>query len=312
MTKFCPFCAKLIIESIVERKPLKINHIPPDLIYFAKVNKVLFLLGHYDDRIRKTSEWIVIDKRCREQLKTIIEVVELAEKLGIEILIVKTLKPFRYAPDDIDILVIEENNLCMLLDSLRKRGYILHKKGTPEVTLRKIVNGIIIDLDVHTKMGAGSYEYIDKHYLWKRRIYKNVSDRKITTPNEVDELLITAAHAVMKELMIRLADVAHVLFLDKSIIEKARQQSMIIGLSRALKALITISYSSIRYSSCYNHLNKLLYSSFPVKVSLQTIISSYQENFMYRLRTHGLKPVSELIKMPTLKGTSTLLKYIGL
>ena len=304
---------KIVIESIIRRKPLAENNISQDLIDFAKVNKVLFLLGHYNDRIRKTNEWVMLNRRYREQLRSIVDVIDLAERLGIDILIVKTLKPFRYAPDDIDILVIEESNLYMFLNHLRKQGYIVHKKGTPEVTLRKIINNIIIDLDIHAKMGAGPYEYIDRHYLWRRRIYKNIYNRKIPVPNEVDELLITAAHAIMKEFMILLADVIHVLSLNKLIIKEAKKQSAIIGLSQALRSLLTLSYNSIKYFLHCGYLDKhIQYLNFPVKVPLQTIISSYRENFMFRLRTQRLKPISELIRMPTLKGTSTLLRYIGL
>ena len=306
---------KLIIESIISRKPLRISYVSRDLIRFARMNKVLYLLGYYDKRIRDSRVWLMLNKRCKEQRRVIIEIAQIAESLGVDILIVKTLKPFKYAPDDIDILVINNEDHSVFINSLLKRGYILHKKGTPEVTLRRLVNGIIIDLDIHVKMGAGPYEYIDKHYLWKRRIYKELDSMKIPVPNDVDELLIMSAHAIMKEFMITIADITHILFLDGTMIMKAKKQSTYIGLSQALQTILRLTDRIINLQ-CKDKacpVREYEYQiEFPVKVPITTIICTYLENLKYRLKIHGLRPINELMKAPSSKGTKTILRYLGI
>ena len=64
-------------------------------------------------------------------------------------------------------------------------------------------------------MGAGPYEYIDKHYLWKRRERRDFDGLFISVPNPTDELIITATHSIMKELQVLLADLLHLVNFTK-------------------------------------------------------------------------------------------------
>ena len=310
--KNCTSYSKLIVKSIIEKAPLRIDNIPEDLIAYAKKNKVLYLIGSYDKRIRNLREWCKLNRKRKEQYKTIVEVVQLAKDLGLKILIVKTLKPFNYVPDDIDILTIEEEDLQTIMKYLIQKGFIIHKKGTPEITLRKTMSGITIYLDAHIKMGAGSYEYIDKWYLWKRRAYKRIINEDIPVPGEVDEILITAAHAVMKELRITLADVIHIISSNKHIIGEARLQSARIGLLHAFNTLLRTAYVLLAYTFNLGINREHLYLKFPMRVPMISILRSYKENLIYRLTRQGSKPLNELIRIPTLRGPAALLRYIGL
>lgn len=304
--------AKIICESIVKKEPLKVSILDSELIDYAIKNKVLYLLGFYDERIRNLQIWRDLDTRYREQLKTIIELMDVSRKLEINIIIVKTLKPFPYAPDDIDVLVINNKHLRKLVNYLMNRGYFILKKGTPEITIRKIIGRISIDLDIHTKMGAGPYEYIDKYYLWRRRSCKRIDSTCVITPNPVDEFLIAAAHAVMKELSINIADTVHVLSLDRNLLASIRKQAETIGLLNAVESFIYLSIASIFRILVGDNKWKIRIDDFPIKVPWYMIMKSYLENISYRLRVQYTNPLRELFKIPSSRGISVILRYLGL
>jgi len=304
-----------IIRSIVSRKPIELEYIPETLIGQAKKNKVLYVLGLNDSRIRKTEAWMELEMRRIVQRKSIIEASELAEKLGIRILVIKTLKPFNYVPDDVDILVIDDEDLRSFVNALLKRGYFIRKKGTSEITLRRIVSNTFVDLDIHTKMGAGPYEYLDKYYLWQRRVYRKLDGESIATPNDVDELLITVAHAILKEFTVTLADIMHVISsasFDRKVIYEATLQAKHVGLSKSLRYLLNLAYQTYVYSFKIRKQCRVDAPNFPHKVPILVIINAYLENLRHRFKMQGLKPIKELLKAPSSKGIATLLRYVGI
>lgn len=306
-----PIYSKLVVEALIKKKPLKIDYIPIDLIKFAKINKVLYLLGLYDERIQHFLEWQELEARRKEQRKAMAEVATIAEEHHIDLMVVKTIKPFEYVPDDIDILIINNDTLNTFINKLLRKGYFLRKKGTPEITLRKVIGNTFVDLDIHTKMGAGTYEYIDKYYLWRRRTYTVINDTKIIIPNMIDEFLITVAHAIIKELILIIADTLHVISLNKRMREEALKQAQKIGLYRATKFIINIANKtlSIIPRNLYNHLDTIIY---PYHVPMPIITSVYIENIIHRLKVHGITPLKEIVKIPSSKGIAILLRYLGL
>jgi len=304
-----------IIRSLVLRKPIELDRIPKTLVEQARKNKVLYALGLYDARILKTGTWLELEKRRNAQIRSIIEVMNFAEKLRIRLLIVKTLKPFEYVPDDVDILIIDDEHLQIFVDALLKQGYFVRKKGTPEVTLRKVDGGTFVDLDIHTKMGAGPYEYIDKHYLWRRRVYGRLGDEDVITPNDIDELLIAAAHAILKEFTVTLADIIHIvslIFLNKRIVYEAISQARYTGLLKPLGYLLSLAYQTLAYSLKELKQHGITTPKFPCKVPMTVVASAYLENLRYKLKVRRLRPIKELLKIPSSKGIGTLLRHVGL
>ncbi|MGC9080000.1 MAG: hypothetical protein ACP5G1_04650, partial [Nanopusillaceae archaeon] len=273
------------------------------------------LIGLYNTQIAQTSLWQELSRRRTAQVSSIVETVEIADKLGVELLVVKTLKPFLYVPDDIDILVIDDEKIDYLIEYLRKKGYFIRKIGTPEITMRKLTNKTYVDLDIHTKMAAGPYVYIDKYYLWKRHIYKTVLDRKIPTPNDVDEILITVGHGIMKEFHLLLADIFHLLSITPEMHQEARLQAEKIGLSTPYKYTMRVATSFINHVvsevSRPKQLGNALFG-FPRKVPLAIIIKSYLENLNYRVKKEHTTPIKQLIKAPSSKGIGILLRYLGI
>jgi len=301
--------SSFIVRSIILRKRLDLEYVPMGLVKLAKINKVLYLLGLYDERLQQFWEWRELYMRLREQRKAIAEVAMLATEAHVDLMIVKTIKPFEYVPDDVDVLIINEEDVEILVSKLLTKGYFLRKKGTPEVTLQKVVGNAFVDIDIHHKMGAGYYEYIDKHYLWRRREYVVIDAVKVAKPNVVDEVLITSSHAVMKELVITIADILHVFFLDKATIEEAMKQSKRIGLATAFGFLSKVASTTI--SSALRSREQKLFK-YPLHVPPYMVFSAYIENLEYRLKTCGVTPLVELMKAPSSKGIAALLRYAGL
>ena len=274
----------------------------------AKRHKVLYALGFYDSRIHGTDIWCELDKRNKVHEEVIVNISELANKFGIRLLIVKTLKFPGYIPDDIDILVIDDPK--PLIEELLKRGYFIRKIGTPEITLRTYVNNLYIDLDIHRRMAAGAYEYIDKYYLWSRRIYRKVMDVEVPTPNKIDELLITAAHAVLKELQITLSDIVHYMYHivhTSCFVRSVIRQAHTLGLGKPVSLLTHLSKSLLRSALLDKDVLEL---KFPVKVPPQSLLGGYIENIKFRVCRQGLRPLSEFFRFPSSKGISRLLEYI--
>jgi len=297
-----------IVRSLIFRKPVELKHIPETLMNSAKRHKVLYALGFYDSRIHGTDIWCELDKRNKVHEEVMVNISELANKLGIRLLIVKTLKFPGYIPDDIDILVIDDPK--PLIEELLKRGYFIRKIGTPEITLRTYVNNLYVDLDVHRRMAAGTYEYIDKYYLWSRRIYRKVMDVEVPTPNKIDELLITAAHAVLKELQITLSDIVHYMYHivhTSCFVRSVIRQAHTLGLGKPVSLLTHLSKSLLRSALLDKDVLEL---KFPVKVPPQSLLGGYIENIKFRVCRQGLRPLSEFFRFPSSKGISRLLEYI--
>jgi len=298
--------ASCVVRSFVLRSPLECK-VSNDVIEYMRVNKVLYQIGLYDERVRKTSAWLRLRRRSYEHVRAIVELSELVQELGLKVLVVKTIKPFNYVPDDIDVLVIDDDALQVLVKALIERGYFVRKRGTPEITLRRIVGDTYVDLDIHCTMGAGPYTYIDKYYLWRRRTCRRLYGVKVATPNDVDELIITAAHAVLKEFKVILADVFHILAVNQQLVNTARTTARYIGLSKPLEFLVDLVTKTLMNAFTRENGVEITY---PFKVPLTTVLDAYIENLKYRMRRQGIKPLKEIVKAPSSKGIKILLEYL--
>lgn len=300
MADFANF-GKIILEGISSGKKLCINEVSRSLIEYASKNKVLYPLGLLDERIKLTKDWIELEKRRKEQIKAFLDIIEIAEKHDVPFIIVKTIKPFAYVPDDIDVLIINDVSFKHFIHALLKRGYFM-RKGTLEVTLWKSFNKIPVYIDVHSKLSAGTYEYIDRYYIWGRRDYKKLDDDlKVPVANPTDELLITAAHAVMKELQVLLADVLHITLSSKHDLSMAFEQAKNIGVFYSLTLL-----SSLANMSKYTNIH------FPYRIPFFKILQAYNENINFRLKAYPSRALIELLRLSSSKGVGILFRYLGL
>lgn len=175
---------------------------------FAMKNKIypLFYEGclRHSIQLPKVADELmsVYERRRKAQLKALRMLIEIQEKYGIELMIFKTLKPFNYVPDDIDVLLRYERDLKILSQTLRDFGFRLVKVGTPEVVYRKIECGTYVDLDVHTRMAIGYLNIFKVEDLWASHAHEihDLGDGyKIRKLSEKYEIVREAAYSLLKD-----------------------------------------------------------------------------------------------------------------
>jgi hypothetical protein len=188
----------------------------------ALSNKIFF--PFYEELIkvqREIPEYI--SKIANEKLKrkklydeALIEIIETSSRKDVKFMIFKTIKPFTYIGDDIDIF-LPSTELRFFISLLEKHGYHLLGHGPGETTLGKRVLDEHIVIDIHKDFSASFIPYVDKNRVWLEKREINFDGHKIYVPSLLNELLIIASHSVLKEFQINLADFFYTLFLSKEI-----------------------------------------------------------------------------------------------
>ena len=253
-------------------------------------NKVLYFAGLYNKKLQETEEWQERKRRLMLQRDAIKEFAEIAEKLSLRYLIVKTFKLFPYVPDDVDILIIDANLMSGVINELKKRGYFIRKIGTPEVTIRKVANKTYVDLDIHHKMAAGNYIYYDAFTLWQNHKKITIDGYQIYVPSPQDECVITMAHAVLKEFEILLSD-----FLQTYLCIK---QNYITPNYLTLTGHIE-TYRLIQKKISLTFLDKI---AFPHRLKIWEVVYVYLHNLKHRMRREGFKPFLEFVSSAGARG----------
>jgi hypothetical protein len=254
------------------------------------VNKVLYFAGLYNKKLQDTEEWQERKRRLVLQRDAIKEFAEIAEKLGLRYIIIKTFKLFPYVPDDVDILIIDTNLMSGLINELKKRGYFIRKIGTPEVTIRKVANKTYVDLDIHHKMAAGNYIYYDIFTLWQNHKKLIIDGYQIYVPSPQDECIITMAHAVLKEFEILLSDFLQIYLCIK--------QNYIEPNYLSLTGHIE-TYKLVQKKISLTFLDKI---AFPYRLKIWEVVYVYLHNLKHRMRREGYKPFLEFVSSAGARG----------
>ncbi len=296
---------KAIIESLIHHRPLQVDNITSKLVSLAKKNKILYELGLIDKRLQSTWEWRELDLRHKKHMETLEIIARASIETSARIIVFKTFKSFNYVPDDIDILVLDKRSIDRVIEYFRRHGYSIHKPGTPEITIRKVVDGTFVDIDVHRVVAAGTYEYIDSSVLWLSRNKLYINDLFIYTPSIEVDLVLCAGHSVLKELFILLSDLYHIYMLSRNrpdVVLRAIELSRYLGLYNALMIQLKLVYRIFYMRS----LDAIL----PYRIPYIHIVKSYHENILYRLKYNGLKTIKELLLIPGSKGFKIAFKHL--
>ncbi|MEM4005463.1 MAG: nucleotidyltransferase family protein [Desulfurococcaceae archaeon] len=282
------------------------THAPRNsIIEIAKANKVLYQLGHLFSEVQKSSEWLEISKRSVAQTEELIRFNDIADEIGLKYVVVKTFRFPGYVPDDIDILVHPDSRHLIwdLISVLIERyGYFLRSRGTTEMTVRKTMHETYVDFDVHVDLGAGPYIYLDAQVVFENSTSIKLRSENIPTVNQKLEFIICAAHAVMKEFELTLADVLTFLHLYSSI--KGAEILKIakdLGLMNATCAFWRLSQFLVE--------NILLGKNImlPRRIPLCFTVLAYVENAVYKMKFSGFKPFKDLLSFPRAKGIKKLI-----
>lgn len=178
-------------------------------IEFAAKNKVLplFYEGGLKQGIQLPKKVELLMREYEQRRKAQLEAVKLlsniCRKHDIELMFFKTFVPFNYVHDDIDVLLRNRDDLNLLLDALKGKGYCLLKFGTPEVVVRKVSAGTIVDIDIHKWIAIGHLHLFKTENLWRNVTYHVVEDGyKVPILTERYEVVREAAYSLLKDFRI--------------------------------------------------------------------------------------------------------------
>jgi hypothetical protein len=194
-------------------------------------------------------------------------------------------------------------------------GYHLAKPGLEQDLWRRIVNGVVVDVEIHTNIAAANYEYYPKKLVFERAVLLN----GVKVPSPVDSVLITASHMVMKDLYITLSDVLELEVVLKKyigneevLIEEARKLGLEVSLLSMLYYSSVINpRASHRISTWQKVVSSVTLRRYYARPMLSTIALSYFHSILSRARREPLgKVLGEVVSLPRGKGVDTFVYHI--
>jgi hypothetical protein len=145
--------------------------------------------------------------------KALEEIAKASERNGIEFMVFKSIKPFPYVGDDIDVFTPNNEEFKMFMGLLRCLGYRSLGGGPPEETVAKRVQGVSVMIDVHRAFSASYIPYVDGARVWRRRVKRRLNGFDVFAPSMEDEILILVGHSLLKEFRVNLAELFHAVML---------------------------------------------------------------------------------------------------
>jgi hypothetical protein len=276
------------------------------------------------------------ERRWRMQIEEIHLLLDVSEELGIEFLFFKTFKPFRYFPDDVDVLLRNEKDLYPLIAKLREKGYFILKIGTPEVVLRKIGNdGAYVDLDIHKRLAVGRLDLFQAENLWQKQAYEKFrleGGRVVVKLSENYEVVREAAYSLLKDFNLSIPGLYFAIYTlmkgNTRTIEKiAVNENLLLSLNLYLH---TAHYLACKLFNSEANLQLQFYNQSTFMMPLRIIRSQLSRKFKvpypYPIpvitwaylskawleisRNKNLKVLSQMVKQPSSKGIGVLLDYV--
>jgi hypothetical protein len=206
------------IEDI-DKRILHDEKLFSEAIAIAKKNKVFlaFYIGltnlhlRVPNYAREMAEKEFKRKTLYEE--ALVEIAEAAERENIEFMVFKSIKPFPYVGDDVDVFIPNNEGFRAFIELLRGLGYQSLGGGPPEETVAKRVQGFSIMIDVHRAFSASYIPYVDGARVWRRRVKRRFNGFDIFVPSMEDEILILVGHSLLKEFRMNLAEFFNVVIL---------------------------------------------------------------------------------------------------
>ena len=253
-------------------------------LQFAVKNKVfpLFYDGCLRLGIRLPKEAEVLahsyEKKRRMQLEAVNLLLDLSDKLGIELMFFKTFKPFKYIPDDVDVLLRNENDLKPLIAKLKENGYFILKVGTPEIVLRKVGEGSYVDIDIHTRLAVGHFDLFQVESLWRKRAYEKFkldNGRVALKLSEDYEVVREAAYSLLKDFNLSIS-------------------GLYLGINALMHRRLADLEKVASEENFLQHLHLYLYTTYYVACRL--FGSKARSQLQYRFKEDGL-PITFLLRL---------------
>ncbi|MGD0995010.1 MAG: hypothetical protein ABR909_05740 [Candidatus Bathyarchaeia archaeon] len=304
-------------------------------IKYAVSKKVfpLFYDGCLKNQLQLPEEADVLMAHYRRQREKQIEaaklLIDIQEKLDCNLMFFKTFRPFNYIPDDIDVLLYDENSLKPLVNELKNHGYFILKIGTPEIVLRKIEKGNYVDLDIHKRLAVGSLDLFEVKSLWQNHAYELIrlgEGYEATKLSEDYEVVREAAYSLLKDFNLSIAGlylgINAMLNRNLAVIRKiAVDENFSMHLSLYLNLVYNITSELfgpetrilMRYerkgASVITSLCKNLRVPYPYPIPV--IVWAYLSKAILEVnRNKNVGVINQIMKQPASKGINVLLDYV--
>jgi len=310
----------------------------PDHSFFkvAKEGKLLSLFCEYRDIFTGRSREY-LEKRClltELYAKYLAIVGDELNANGIVHYIFKTLKPFPYDMTDLDLLFVDKREMLLASKVLiEKLGFEPIARGTYSISLRKTVKGLDIDLDLQTRIAAGTFEYIEIPGIRKIVGKLGCGSGKLNLLRPELELIVVLGHAFYKDFSISLANILYFEYLreisNKGVLEDIfkyypyllKPFKLLNHLACSLRNAIyagkylvvdeaenNLEYLLIR-KSVYKALKKKQ-GEFPLPLFI--IANNYMKTTRTLIENCRFRQLLELLNLPRSRGVGLLFRRIGM
>ena len=305
--------ARFLTDKAEEKELKLIKLTVKDLAGMALKNKVL---PFFTLKLKKLGLDNLLPKHIKERaerlerkFKIYFDLIDKLSKIaynqGFNYAIVKSIKPYPYVGDDIDVLVDAKDYRNFIKSIVKKLDFKIEGHGPAETTLYKHFEGFKLMIDVHHKLAASTLSYVDTYNVLKTKQKKlvcfNGDSIETYVPSPEYAILISSAHAILKELRINLADILDVWFMSNQanlqILYKIAKNE---GLMETLKTIRNYVNTTLSPQKTIN---------LPCRISTLKLIKCYVEK---TANTLSKGKYSEIIKAPltNIKGYGILLKYL--
>jgi hypothetical protein len=284
---------------------------------FLRLNKLVVALGLLMEKCYSETNDLA-SRRVKRYLTYINEARNIYENLiesGIDAVVVKTIGSFPKDVSDIDVLIASREDLEKIPQVMKRIGYYLAKSGLEQYLWRRIVDGVVVDVEIHTSIAAADYEYYPKKLVFERAVLLN----GVKVPHPIDSVLITASHMVMKDLYITLSDILELEVMLEKYIGDGRtlfDEAKKLGLEIPLLSMLY--YSSLvnprvhhKISTWQKIIAPPILRKYYARPMPLTIALSYLYSIIGRVGREPLREIlGEVMSLPRGKGIDAFVYYI--
>lgn len=180
--------------------------------YAAKNRMALLCLDSLDRRgiLVPGDYYEKLSTNYSQALRLMVRVSEVFEKSAVDYAFFKSLRPYREATVDVDVLALS-SAFWQALEAMYGAGFLHLETGPLSATFREPSSGL--NVDIYDEIGVSHLIYLDKDKLSKCVVSREVSDGHfVKTLSPAADLLALMAHSVLKEQMYVLSEYYTTLF----------------------------------------------------------------------------------------------------
>jgi hypothetical protein len=326
-----------MIMNLAKGIKTAIQNIPEHSLFkVAKEGKMLSLFCDYKDIFTGRSREY-LEKRCLLTKLYTEHLAIIGEELytnGLVYYVFKTLKAFPYDMTDLDLLFIDRKDMLRASRVLiEKHGFKPIARGTYSISLRRTIRELDIDLDLQTKIAAGTFEYIEISNIKKIVGEIGYTSGELSLLRPELELIVVLGHAFYKDFSISLANILYLEYLrgitNKGVLEAVfkyyphllKPFKLLNYLTRSLRGAVYadkyVVADEAGNNSEYLLIRKSIYKAlrkeqgvFPLP--LLTVAINYVETARMLIENRKFGQLRELLNLPRSRGVGLLFRRIAM